>query len=202
MVSALKDITPHNFVVTRADRERVTGTRGVVLWLTGLPASGKSSIADALSSQLLQHGVANYVLDGDTVRATLSRDLGFSPEDRAENVRRTACMAQVLMDAGLVVIVALVSPFRADRNMARAMFARHEFFEVFVDTPLEICISRDPKGLYARAAAGTNAAMTGVGQAYEAPDNPEIHLDGRDTLLQSVERLFQFLLGRQLGFDT
>jgi bifunctional enzyme CysN/CysC len=118
---------PHDFVVTRADRERVTGTRGGVQWLTDLPASGKSSIADALSARLREQGVPAYVLDGDTLRRTVSSDLGFSPEDSAENVRRSAYVAQILMDSRLVAIVSLVSPFQSDRAKARAMFAPEDF---------------------------------------------------------------------------
>jgi bifunctional enzyme CysN/CysC len=195
--NASGDVTPHNFAVSRADRESVTGTRGGVLWLTGLPASGKSSIADTLSLRLVEAGIPAYVLDGDAVRSTVSSDLGFSPEDRAENVRRTACVAKILMDAGLVAVVALVSPFRADRATARSMFEPDDFVEVFVDTPLETCIARDPKGLYAKAVAGANSAMTGIGQAYEAPENPEVHLDGRDSLEVNVQRLLDVIRRRQ-----
>jgi bifunctional enzyme CysN/CysC len=173
--------------------------RGAVVWLTGLPASGKSSIAEGLSARLHEQGVANYVLDGDTVRRTVSSDLGFSPADRAENVRRVACVANILADAHLVAIVALVSPFQADRATARALVSPHPFIEVFVDTPLGTCISRDPKGLYAEAAAGNNAHMTGLGQEYEAPERPELRLDGRDAREASVDQILALLSGSILG---
>jgi bifunctional enzyme CysN/CysC len=171
----------------------VSRTPGAVVWLTGLPASGKTSIGEALSARLREQGVANYVLDGDTVRRTVSSDLGFSPTDRAENVRRVACVANILADAHLVAIVALVSPFQADRATARALVAPHPFIEVFVDTPLDICISRDPKGLYAEAAAGNNPHMTGLGQEYEAPEHPELRLDGRDAVETSVDQILALI---------
>ncbi len=184
------DVTRHTFTIDREARERLNGIRSGVMWLTGLPGSGKSTIADELERRLFERGIRCYVLDGDAVRQTLSEDLGFTPADRAENVRRVARTAQLMMDAGLIVIVSLVSPFRADRDLAREMFADSDFLEVFVDTPLETCIERDPKGLYARAAASSSQTqMTGVGQGYEPPLEPDIHLDGRAPIRDSVDAL-------------
>jgi bifunctional enzyme CysN/CysC len=191
------EVVRHSFTIDRAARERLNGVRAQVLWLTGLPGSGKSTIADELEKRLFEKGMRCYVLDGDTVRQTLSEDLGFSPEDRAENVRRVARTAQLMMDAGLIVIVSLVSPFAADRAMAREMFAGSDFVEAFVDTPLEVCIQRDPKGLYARAAAASSTQMTGVGQGYEVPLAPEVHLDGTAPLADSVETLLSLILHRR-----
>ena len=192
------DVVRHVFAVTREARESLNGVRAGVLWLTGLPGSGKSTIADELEKSLFERGIRSYVLDGDTVRQTLSEDLGFSPEDRRENVRRVARAAQLMMDAGLVVIVSLVSPFRQDRDAAREVFAHADFAEVFVDTPLEVCQERDPKGLYARAATAANSQMTGAGQAYEEPLSPDVHLDGTQSVDDNTRVLLEWILGRRV----
>jgi bifunctional enzyme CysN/CysC len=143
-------------------------------------------------------GIRSTTLDGDTVRSTLSEDLGFSPDDRKENVRRVARVAELMMDAGLVVIVSLVSPFREDREMAKERFAAGDFFEVFVDTPLEICMQRDPKGLYARSQADTSMQMTGVGQGYEPPLAADVTLDGTQAVSDSVQTLLGLILARRI----
>ena len=153
------------------------GARGATLWFTGLPASGKSTIAAALEARLVEAGIPAYRLDGDNLRHGLNADLGFSPEDRAENVRRTAHAARLLADAGVVALVSLVCPYAADRDAARARPRRGRastFLEVFVDTPLEECERRDPKGLYARARAGEIPDFTGIAAPYEAPETPEL----------------------------
>ena len=191
------EVTRHAFTVTREARESLNGVRAGVLWLTGLPGSGKSTIADEVEKSLFERGIRCYVLDGDTVRQTLSEDLGFSPEDRRENVRRVARTAQLMMDAGLIVIVSLVSPFRDDRAAAREIFAHADFAEVFVDTPLDVCQDRDPKGLYARAAGVTNSQMTGAGQSYEEPLNPDVHLDGTLSVGDNAQSLMNWILGRR-----
>lgn len=192
------EVTRHAFAVDRAQRERLNGLRGVVVWLTGLPGSGKSTIADELERRLFDLGVRSFTLDGDTVRSTLSEDLGFTPDDRRENVRRVARVAELMLDAGLVVLVSLVSPFRADRELARERFADDDFLEVFVDTPLAVCEQRDPKGLYARARAEGGAQMTGLGQAYEPPLEPQLRLDGTQPLEASVAALLERILARRL----
>jgi bifunctional enzyme CysN/CysC len=184
-----RNITPHSYAVDRAARERLKGQRARVLWLTGLPGAGKSTIADALEGRLHALGLHTYVLDGDNVRTGLNKDLGFTPEDRAENVRRVAETARLLLDAGLIVIVALVSPFRSDRAVAKGLFDPGDFVEVWVDTPAEVCAQRDPKGLYAKARAGTLPNMTGVGQVYETPDRPDLVVDGAGPLEDAVDLL-------------
>jgi bifunctional enzyme CysN/CysC len=171
-------VRAQDYTVDRAARSRMKNQTARVMWLTGLPGAGKSTLADALDRHLHAQGRHTYVLDGDNVRGGLTRDLGFSPEDRAENVRRVAEAAKLLFDAGLVVIVALVSPFRADRDAARALFDEGDFLEVWVDTPLEVCAERDPKGLYARARAGSLRQMTGVGQEYQPPEHPHLVVTG------------------------
>lgn len=192
------EVSRHSFSVNRQQRELLNGVRSCVIWLTGLPGSGKSSIADEVERELFRQGIRTYVLDGDAVRQTLSADLGFSAEDRRENVRRVAEAARMMMDAGLVVLVSLVSPFRADRDAARELFANDDFFEVFVDTPLEVCQSRDPKHLYARAATTQQNQLTGVGQPYEQPLHPEIHLDGQRSLIDNARTIVNTVQARRV----
>jgi bifunctional enzyme CysN/CysC len=174
------DLTKDRGQLTRARRWARLGTRGATVWLTGLPASGKSTIAGVVEERLVEAGVPAYRLDGDDLRTGLNAGLGFGAEDRAENVRRTAHAARLLADAGVVALVSLVSPYATDRAAARAV---HEadglaFVEVFVDTPLEECERRDPKGLYARARAGEIPRFTGISDPYEAPVAPELRLSG------------------------
>jgi bifunctional enzyme CysN/CysC len=180
------NVRSHEFVVDRAARERLNGHRGRVVWLTGLSGSGKSTIADAVERDLHAQGVRTFVLDGDNVRHGLNKDLGFTAEDRAENVRRVAEVARLMVEAGTVVVVALVSPFRADRRAARDLFDPGDFVEVFVRTPVEVCAARDPKGLYAKAASGELPNLTGVGQDYEEPLSPELVVAGDGQLQQAV----------------
>ncbi len=187
------NVTEHIFTVDRAARETLSGHAGRAIWFTGLSGSGKSSIANEVERQLHALGIRTFVLDGDAVRSGLCKDLGFTEEDRAENVRRVAEVARLMVDAGVVVLVCLVSPFRVDRRTARALFAEGEFSEVFVDTPLEVCIERDPKGLYAKSAAGNLPNMSGVGQTYETPTAPEVHLDGRAPIKTSAQQVLSTL---------
>jgi bifunctional enzyme CysN/CysC len=148
-----------------------------VVWFTGLSGSGKSTIANMVESKLHTSGVRTYLLDGDNVRHGLNRDLGFTDADRVENIRRVAEVAALMVDAGLVVLVSFISPFRAERRLARSLVADGEFVEVFVDTPLAVAEARDPKGLYAKARAGQLANFTGIESPYEAPDQPEVRID-------------------------
>ena len=180
------NVRSHEFVVDRTARERLNGHRGRAVWLTGLSGSGKSTIADAVERDLHAQGVRTFVLDGDNVRHGLNKDLGFTAEDRAENVRRVAEVARLMVEAGTVVIVALVSPFRGDRRAARDLFAPGDFVEVFVRTPVEVCAARDPKGLYAKAASGELPNLTGVGQDYEEPLSPDLVVAGDGDLQQAV----------------
>jgi len=183
------NVVPHDYAVDRDARARLKSQTPKVVWLTGLPGSGKSTIADAVEARLHALGMHTYVLDGDNVRTGLNKDLGFTPEDRAENVRRVAEAAKLMVDAGLVVVVALVSPFRADRRAAKEIFEDGDFLEVFVQTPVDVCAERDPKGLYAKAASGTLPNMTGVGQGYEEPEDPDMVLDGAGDLQAQVDAL-------------
>jgi adenylyl-sulfate kinase len=181
-------------LLDRAQRWGALGHPGATVWMTGLPASGKSTVAAAVEARLVGEGRPAYVLDGDNLRHGLNGDLGFSAEDRTENVRRTAEVAALLADAGVVVLVALVSPYRADRAAARAVHVRHElpFLEVHVATSLEECERRDPKGLYARARAGELQHLTGVDDPYEPPEVPELTI-GDEPLEAAAERLLAAL---------
>jgi len=171
------DITTHSYQIGKQQRSAQKQQSSKVIWLTGLSGSGKSTIANELSNQLFALGKHVYVLDGDNLRSGLNIDLGFTPSDRAENVRRVSQVAKLMVDAGLIVIVALVSPYLSDRQRAKSIFEADEFFEIFVDTPLEICQQRDSKGLYKKAKDGKISNLSGVGQEYEVPTDctsPEI----------------------------
>ena len=173
-----ENVTEQAYEIDAEKRAAQKGQVGKVLWFTGLSGSGKSTIANEVAKELYALGRHVYVLDGDNLRLGLNKDLGFAKEDRAENVRRVSEVAKLMMDAGLIVIVALVSPFRVDRDQARDLFAKGKFIEVWVNTPAELCAQRDPKGLYKKAAAGDLPNMTGVGQEYEAPLRAEVELNG------------------------
>jgi bifunctional enzyme CysN/CysC len=162
--------------VDRAERASLLGHASLCVWFTGLSGAGKSTLASALQRELHAQGRCVYVLDGDNVRHGLNRDLGFSAGDRSENVRRVAEVAHLMVDAGLIVVVSLISPFRAERQMARERFSPGEFIEIFVDAPLAECERRDTKGLYAKARHGLLRNFTGLDSPYEAPEAPELHL--------------------------
>jgi bifunctional enzyme CysN/CysC len=189
------NVVRHAYAVDDEARRLLMGHDAKVVWLTGLSGAGKSTIADAAVRKLHALGVHTYVLDGDNVRHGLNKDLGFTPEDRAENVRRVAEVSRLMVDAGLVVFVALVSPFIGDRRAARELFGPGQFLEVYVDTPLDIVTERDTKGLYAKAASGSLPNLTGVGQEYEAPVSPELVLRGTGDLDASVDALVRMVLG-------
>ena len=183
--------------VDKSARAGLKQQRARCIWFTGLPGSGKSTIANALERRLLAEGRHTYLLDGDNVRHGLNRDLGFTEADRVENIRRVAEVARLMVDAGLVVIVSFISPFRAERRMARRLFGAGEFLEVFVDTPLEECERRDPKGLYAKARRGELKNFTGIDSGYERPDAAEVRLDTtRLSPVESAEAIVAALAGR------
>jgi adenylyl-sulfate kinase len=184
----------HAGQVTGEERTLLLKQRPVTLWLTGLSGAGKSTIACALERRLLDAGHAAYVLDGDNVRHGLNRDLGFSPKDRAENIRRIAEVARLLNDAGLIVITAFISPYRADREVARSIVGIADFLEVHVNTPIEVCEERDPKGFYKLARAGELSAFTGISAPYEPPLDPVCSIDTAvDGVGECVDLLLKFL---------
>jgi len=185
-----REVVWHDGQVSRAEREQLLGQPALTVWLTGLSAAGKSTLAFALERELHERGRACYVLDGDNVRHGLNSNLGFSPPDRRENIRRIAEVARLMNDAGLMVITAFISPWRADRAAARAIIGAASFLEVHVGTPLAVCEARDPKGMYARARRGELAEFTGVSSPYEAPLAADLTLDmGRLSLPEAVAQL-------------
>ena len=193
-----ENVVWHDHPVTREEREQHHGHQGVVLWFTGLSGSGKSTVAGALEQALHRAGVSTYLLDGDNVRHGLCRDLGFSDDDRKENIRRVGEVAKLMVDAGLVVLTAFISPHRAERQMVRELLGAGQFVEVFVDTPLAVCEARDPKGLYKKARAGELRNFTGIDSAYEAPDAAEIHLDGEQLVTKLTVQLLDLLRHRDI----
>jgi len=191
------NITWHSGHVTREDRERLLRQRGATVWLTGLSGSGKSSVAVAAEKALVENGHAAYVLDGDNIRHGLNKNLGFSPADRSENIRRIGEVAKLFSDAGLLVFTSFISPYRADRDAVRALFAPGDFIEVFASAGVDVCEARDVKGLYRKARAGEIPEFTGVSAPYEPPERPELVLDtGRQTLEESVRALLAHLEGK------
>ena len=189
-----REVYWHEGQVSRRERERAQGHRGATIWLTGLSGSGKSTIARAVEEELFRRGHRVYVLDGDNIRHGLNRDLGFSPADRAENIRRIGEVAKLFADAGVLTLTAFISPYRDDRNAVRALHADGDFIEVLVDAPLEVCEARDPKGLYAKARAGHLPEFTGISAPYEPPPVPDVVLDTSDhTVVQAADQLIRYL---------
>jgi len=187
----------HQHSVSRGERERIAGHRGCTLWLTGLSASGKSTIANLLDAVLAQRGARSFVLDGDNIRHGLNKDLGFSPADRTENIRRIGEVAKLFTEAGVIVITAFISPYRADRDQVRKIMKEGDFVEVFVRAPLAVCEQRDPKGLYKKARAGEVKEFTGISAPYEEPERPEVVIDsGGKSAEACAESLFAFLVER------
>lgn len=184
----------HNSACDAADRAHIKGQQPLCIWLTGLSASGKSTLANALEAQLISEGFHTYLLDGDNVRHGLNKDLGMTDADRTENIRRIGEVARLMTDAGLIAITAFISPFRQDRDNARALFGDAQFIEVFVDTPLSVCEQRDPKGMYRKARSGLIKQFTGIDSAYESPANPElvVQTEGR-TVAECVADLMAYL---------
>ena len=168
------NIVRHEGHVSRQERERLLGQQGVLLWLTGLPSSGKSTIAYTVEHALVNRGHLAYVLDGDNIRFGLNKNLGFSAEDRAENIRRIGEVGKLFVDGGYITLASFVSPYREDRDGVRALMADGDFAEIFIDTPVELCEERDPKGLYKKARAGEIPNFTGISDPYEAPENAEM----------------------------
>ncbi len=188
------NITWHEGAITNADRERLLQQKGVVIWFTGLSGSGKSTLAHAVEEKLFEKGHLTYVLDGDNIRHGLNKNLGFSPEDREENIRRIGEVAKLFADAGIITMTAFISPYRADRDKARALLDDGRFIEVYVKVPLEVAEERDPKGLYKKARAGEIKQFTGIDAPYEEPLNAELVIDtSQHSLEESAEIVLKYL---------
>lgn len=195
----MSNIVWHDHKVTRAERSANKNQKPCLLWFTGLSGSGKSTIANALDVALHERGYHTFLLDGDNVRHGLCSDLGFSDDDRVENIRRVGEVCKLFADAGLIVMSAFISPFTSDRRMVRKLFPAGEFIEVFMDAPLETCESRDPKGLYKKARAGEIKHFTGIDSPYDVPSHPEIRLDtSQSTVDECVDSLIAYLQEREL----
>jgi len=187
-----ENIFEQKLSITKNQRSKIKNQKACVFWMTGLSGAGKSTIANALEQRLHELGKHTYLLDGDNVRHGLSKDLGFTEDDRVENLRRIAEVSKLMVDAGLIVISAFISPFKSERDAARAIFSEDEFFEVFIDAPLEVVEQRDTKGLYKRARAGEVKHFTGISSPYEAPQSPDIHLrTDLDSVEQSIDHIIQ-----------
>ncbi len=194
MIDGKRNIYWHKGHITREDRERAQGHKGCTIWLTGLSGAGKSTIAHKLEERLFELGVRSYVLDGDNIRFGLNKDLGFSREERKENIRRIAEVGKLFTDAGIINITAFISPYKEDRLNARNKQKEGDFIEVYVRCPIDICEQRDPKGLYKKARTGELKEFTGVDDPYEEPENPEIVLyTDRETKDECVSKIISYL---------
>ena len=190
MADKSSNVVWHKPTITRKHREERNGHRSVVLWFTGLSASGKSTLAHALEDRLHKLGCKTFVLDGDNVRHGLCSDLGFSLEDREENLRRVGETAKLMVEAGVLVLTAFISPLRKDRERVRSLFPHGDFIEIYCSASIEVCESRDPKGLYQRARAGEIGEFTGISSPYEAPVNPELRCNtGEQSVEENVEQI-------------
>jgi len=184
----------HDHKISQTDRAKQKKQRPCILWFTGLSGSGKSTIANAVESLLFEQNKHTYLLDGDNIRQALNKDLAFSKQDRVENIRRIGEVARLFSDSGLIVITAFISPFKKDREMVREMARQGEFIEIFIDTPLDICEQRDPKGLYQKARAGEIKDFTGIDSPYEAPTNPEIRIVNHNiSIAEGAQQVLDYL---------
>jgi adenylylsulfate kinase len=188
----------HDGAITRSDRERLNGHRGFTIWFTGLSGSGKSTLAVATEKALYERGYHTYILDGDNVRHGLNKNLGFSPGDRMENIRRIGESANLFRDCGIINLTAFISPYRKDRQMARVLSKDDSFIEIFVDCPLKVCEERDPKGVYKKVRQGIIKDFTGIDAPYELPENPEIHLHtDHMSVKECVGVIISYLIGNE-----
>lgn len=193
-MSETKHITWHESEVTKAQRQTRNGHQSVLIWFTGLSGSGKSTVSVALEKALFEDGKQTYRLDGDNVRHGLNKNLGFSPEDRQENIRRIGEVGKLMVDSGAITVTAFISPYKQDRDNVRQLFEEQEFIEVYTECSIETCEQRDPKGLYKKARTGEIPEFTGISAPYEPPENPEIIIDTEDNSVEaSVNQILNYL---------
>lgn len=196
--SVSADVVWHDSTVTHADRLKQKNQKSVLLWFTGLSGSGKSTVANAVESKLLSLNKHSYLLDGDNVRHGLNKDLGFSDADRVENIRRIGEVAKLFVDSGVIVLTAFISPFIADRAQVRHLLSEDQFLEVFIDTPLDVCEQRDPKGLYKKARTGEIKHFTGIDSEYQEPASPEIHVKtANKSIEECAEQIISVLINKE-----
>ena len=189
-----ENIITHNYQITISDRRKVNNQNSFLMWFTGLSGSGKSTIANVVEQRLQEQGIKTYTLDGDNIRKGINNDLSFSPEDRTENIRRIAEVAYLMVDAGLVVLAAFVSPYKKDRDNIKKIVKDVNFVEVYINTSVEECERRDVKGLYKKARAGEIKNMTGISAPYEAPENPDIEINTeKESIEQAVEKILEHI---------
>ena len=194
VVSAVNSCRAQTSAVSRADRERLNGHQGKVVWFTGLSGAGKSTLANSLEAVLHEKGIRTFILDGDKLRLGLNKDLGFAVADRVENMRRIVEVAQILLNAGIVVLVASIAPFAKERERARSLIGSAHFLEVYVNTPIEICEQRDVKGLYKKAREQKISNMTGISSPYEVPDSPSYIARYEVSMVQTVRELLELIV--------
>tara|TARA_S200000501_G_C20571693_1_gene633205 strand:- start:92 stop:694 length:603 start_codon:yes stop_codon:yes gene_type:complete len=191
----MSNVVWHNTTVTKNDRNNLLNQKPFLLWFTGLSASGKSTIANIVEQKLFKTNCNTYLLDGDNVRHGLNSDLGFDEKSRVENIRRIGEVSKLFLDAGIITLTAFISPFKSDRSLVRTLFEERDFLEVFIDTSLEVCERRDPKGMYAKARNGEIKNFTGISSPYENPENPEIHvINNNISLDEAADQIINYLV--------
>ena len=194
----MSDIVWHNTTINNDNRNKLLNQTPFILWFTGLSASGKSTLANIVEQKLFQMNYKTYLLDGDNVRHGLNKDLGFSEESRVENIRRIGEVAKLFLDSGIIVLTAFISPFNSDRELARSLVRKEQFIEIFIDSSLEVCEKRDPKGMYAKARNGEISNFTGISSPYESPENPEIHvINNTITLDNASNQIINYLIEKK-----
>ena len=194
----MSDIVWHNTTINNDNRNKLLNQTPFILWFTGLSASGKSTLANIVEQKLFQMNYKTYLLDGDNVRHGLNKDLGFNEESRVENIRRIGEVAKLFLDSGIIVLTAFISPFNSDRELARSLVRKEQFIEIFIDSSLEVCEKRDPKGMYAKARNGEISNFTGISSPYESPENPEIHvINNTITLDNASNQIINYLIEKK-----
>lgn len=195
----MKNVVWHKATITNKDRRKLLNQKPFLLWFTGLSASGKSTLANIVEQKLFKMNYKTYLLDGDNVRHGLNNDLGFDEESRIENIRRIGEVSKLFLDSGIIALTAFISPFKSDRKLVRELFQKGQFLEVFIDSSLEVCESRDPKGMYAKARTGEIKNFTGISSPYEPPKNPEIHvINNSITLDEASDQIIAYLIDHKL----